>query len=204
MNLFIKLYPISFVIICALLIISVVSKWYYLTVFLILFLLCMLYFFRTPLICLNDDTNMIVSPTYGYVKHISYDSESITVDVVLDVFDIHAQYIPYSGFIKNIQYIPGKFNLILKSSKYHKDNEHNIVTLHTKHGDIIITQYAGYLTRRILNFKYKYENVRKYEMYGFITFGSQVSITLPSSVKLLIQEGDYLYGPFTNLATIMK
>ena len=199
MNLFIKLYPFHCIALCICILFTYSQRMKYPFLFFCLVLLGMFYFFRIPTIHPPPSDTTIRAPSYGRVKKIRTTASHISIDIVLDLLDVHAQYIPYDGVIRRIQYNPGKFNIILNHTN-NDENENNTLFLDTEYGSIEVVQYAGYLTRRILTFYEPDSQMVKGEMYGFITFGSQVSVRLPLDTYVAVNEGDRVYGPDTIIA----
>ena len=58
-----------------------------------------------------------------------------------------------------------------------------------KKGKIKVVQIAGLVARRISCFVKKNQIVKKGDIVGFISFGSQVALLLPEKAKLEITEG---------------
>jgi phosphatidylserine decarboxylase len=143
----------------------------------------------------NED--IVYSPAYGKIMKIQYlQGNKLHIAIFLSPIDIHRQYIPIDGYIKDIQYDrTGKFALAYKANKS-DDNEKYITTLSTKYGDIKIYQIAGKLVRRISNYMKIGTEVSTGEQIGIIHFGSRVDIIIPnvSLFKLLVKEGEYMRG----------
>ena len=78
---------------------------------------------------------------------------------------------------------------------------HNIVT---KIGTISVVQIAGMIARTIVPFLKQQTRVIKGEELGMIKFGSRVDIIVPikENMKILIKQGQYVYGGQTPLIRI--
>ncbi len=184
----------------------------------IIFKIFLLYFYRLPRIKnINIDKKSITSPAYGTIDNIIYTNDKVIISIILNLFDIHSQYIPYDGKIISQEYIPGKFTFMLFSEKKYdqkrvkglwgsvirspldsKENERNKIILKTKMGLIEIIQYAGYFTRRISSFVKDGDIKKRGDLYGFISFGSRVDIIMPKNrVELNVKLGQKLEGPMT-------
>ena len=157
------------------------------------------YFFRDPeRISINDD-NFFVSPADGVISDISevsgptelnLENKSYTrVSIFMNVFDCHVNRIPTSGTIEDIFYKPGKF-LNASLDKASEENERNYYKIKTKaKGDeIIITQIAGLIARRIVCEVKKEQQLNQGERIGMIRFGSRVDIYF-SGRKILVKVG---------------
>jgi len=118
--------------------------------------------------------------------------------IFLDLFNVHTQYIPFDGIIKNIEIIEGPANLAndLINSEYNKSIK---VTIDTNIGDIIVYQRVGFFVRRIINYINIGDQVNRSNIYGRITFGSRVDIILPTSIKTNLTKGQEVIGGVTPL-----
>ena len=161
-------------------------------------LLLLLWFYRKPLnrtIFVNRD--ILYSPAYGKILKIqNLIGNKIHIAIFLSPLDIHRQYIPINGKIKDIVYDnTGKFKIAYHFNKSDL-NEKYITVLETKYGDMEIYQIAGLLVRRINNYMKIGENVNTGVEMGIIHFGSRVDVILPeaSLFKLLVNEGERVNG----------
>ncbi len=161
---------------------------------LILFLIFafFVYFFRNPERIPEDSAkNAIISPSDGEIIEIVetkapiLNKEMIKISIRLSIFDVHVQRSPISGEISAKEYIHGMF-LSLNSEKASELNEQNRV-LFKNESEIVVNQIAGFITRRIVNFK-DLGKVSLGERYGMIMFGSQVDLYVPKGTKLKVTE----------------
>jgi phosphatidylserine decarboxylase len=171
-----------------------------LTTTLIIIVLYILYFYRTPNSCSNFDDNVIVSPSYGTVMEILENSSHYHIAIFLSPLDVHVQYFPCEAVISDIIYDKtGKFELAYNVNKS-RYNEKCIHKLSTKFGYIDVYQIAGFLVRRIDYYKNINDKVKVGDKLGIIHFGSRVDITLPkistngNQLKILIKKGDKMCG----------
>tara|TARA_A100001011_G_C14319139_1_gene849587 strand:+ start:881 stop:1525 length:645 start_codon:yes stop_codon:yes gene_type:complete len=156
------------------------------------------YFFRDPeRISINDD-NFFVSPADGLISQITeisgptelgLEKKSFQrVSIFMNVFDCHVNRTPISGTIEEILYQPGKF-LNASLDKASDENERNYFRIKTIKGDeIIITQIAGLIARRIVCEVSEKQNLKQGERIGMIRFGSRVDIYL-NNKKILCKVG---------------
>ena len=177
---------------------------YYLTkkpkLILVLFLF-LLYFFRAPTHGVVKNRHEILSPTYGTIDSIEYYEDSTKINILLDIRDVHVQYIPYPGQVKYLEHVPGNLNPFFLFAREKTDNNERFVTvLDTTVGNIVIIQYAGMIARRIVNNLVIDDNVQKGDIFGMIKFSSRVDIVLPSSCKINVKRGDKVFGSKTILA----
>lgn len=182
-------------------------------IIIIVVMIFMSYFYRKPLNTIRNDTdgknsNLITSPAYGTVYEIlpvvKNDHQYTHISIFLSPADVHFQYFPTNAtFVKTTYDATGKFSLAYEMNKSN-ENEKSITEIKTKNGDsIFITQIAGFLVRRINTKKFKEgADIKAGQELGMIKFGSRVDVEIPSEYKILIKEGEYLYGPETIIARI--
>ena len=170
----------------------------------LLFLFC-LNFFRDPIRIMPDGENIIVSPADGKIIRIEklHDKEigeSFTVSIFLNIFNVHANWMPLYGDFLDLQYSKGKF-LLAFNHKACDENERNLIKINTEIGTIKIVQIAGLLARRILCYARKGNSMRIGERLGFMRFGSRIDLTISSKVNMKIKEGQKVVGKKTIIGT---
>ena len=165
------------------------------------------YFFRDPdrVVPIGDD--ILVSPADGLITNITEIKEGkklyTKVSIFLSIFNVHIQRLPISGEVTKVDYIEGKFiNATL--DKASDENERLKLTIKNGNNLIYVTQIAGLIARRIVNYVKPNENINQGERYGIIKFGSRVDIEFPNSFKLLVNEGQQCIGGETIIAQDIK
>ena len=165
------------------------------------------YFFRDPerVVPIGDD--ILVSPADGLITNITEIKEGkktyIKVSIFLSIFNVHIQRLPISGEVNKVDYIEGKFiNATL--DKASDENERLKITIKNGNNLIYVTQIAGLIARRIVNYVKPNENINQGDRYGIIKFGSRVDIEFPNSFKLLVNEGQQCIGGETIIAQDIK
>ena len=165
------------------------------------------YFFRDPerVVPIGDD--ILVSPADGLITNITETKEGkktyIKVSIFLSIFNVHIQRLPITGELTKVDYIEGKFiNATL--DKASDENERLKITIKNGNNLIYVTQIAGLIARRIVNYVKPNENINQGERYGIIKFGSRVDIEFPNSFKLLVNEGQQCIGGETIIAQDIK
>lgn len=160
-------------------------------------------FFKRPNFDIKKDDNIILAPSFGRIQKIMKINNNIYISIFLSLFDPHIQYIPYDGFLINQIYKHGTFRaaFLFEKSTFNERMIHNIVT---KFGTISIVQIAGMIARTIVPFLKQQTRVIKGEELGMIKFGSRVDIIVPikENMKILIKQGQYVYGGQTPLIRI--
>ena len=161
------------------------------------------YFFRDPerVVPIGDD--ILVSPADGLITNITEIKEGkknyIKVSIFLSIFNVHIQRLPISGEVTKVDYIEGKFiNATL--DKASDENERLKITIKNGNNLFYVTQIAGLIARRIVNYVKPNENINQGERYGIIKFGSRVDIEFPDNFKLLVNEGQQCIGGETIIA----
>ena len=161
------------------------------------------YFFRDPerVVPIGDD--ILVSPADGLITNITEIKEGkktyIKVSIFLSIFNVHIQRLPISGEVTKVDYIEGKFiNATL--DKASDENERLKITIKNGNNLIYVTQIAGLIARRIVNYVKQNENINQGERYGIIKFGSRVDIEFPNNFRLLVKEGQQCIGGETIIA----
>ena len=160
-------------------------------------------FFRDPEREVTSDPAAIVSPADGRVVVIT-DEESAgrpgtRISIFLAIWNVHVNRSPAAGVITKLDYRPGKF-LAAWDPKASTQNEQNIFTLATPHGNIEFKQIAGLIARRVVSWKKPQEAVGKGERIGLMRFGSRMDLWLPQGSELLVKVGDNVSGGSTVLA----
>ena len=165
------------------------------------------YFFRDPerVVPIGDD--ILVSPADGLITNITETKEGkktyIKVSIFLSIFNVHIQRLPITGEVTKVDYIEGKFiNATL--DKASDENERLKITIKNGNNLIYVTQIAGLIARRIVNYVKPKENINQGDRYGIIKFGSRVDIEFPNNFKLLVNEGQQCIGGETIIAQDIK
>jgi phosphatidylserine decarboxylase len=165
------------------------------------------YFFRDPerVVPIGDD--ILVSPADGLITNITETKEGkktyIKVSIFLSIFNVHIQRLPITGEVTKVDYIEGKFiNATL--DKASDENERLKITIKNGNNLIYVTQIAGLIARRIVNYVKPNENINQGDRYGIIKFGSRVDIEFPNNFKLLVNEGQQCIGGETIIAQDIK
>ncbi|MET3804372.1 phosphatidylserine decarboxylase [Nakamurella sp. UYEF19] len=169
-------------------------------------------FFRAPKRVTPLDTALVVAPADGLISliedavpppELGLGDQTLTrVSIFLSVFDVHVQRIPVSGVITKAAYRPGKF-LSADLDKASEVNERNSLVISSTHGEqVIVTQIAGLIARRIVCDLGVGAPVLAGATYGLIRFGSRVDTYLPAGSTVDILLGQRTIGGETVLARL--
>jgi phosphatidylserine decarboxylase len=161
------------------------------------------YFFRDPERVIPSEPGVVVSPADGHVVEIVDEPLDSTmghrVSIFLSIWDVHIQRAPVAGQIANVVYKPGRFYGAYRSAAS-RENEQNIIYIHTPQGTLVFKQIAGAIARRVLCWKKEGETVALGERVGMIRFGSRVDIWLPMEAQVTARRGQMLKGGESVLA----
>ena len=167
-------------------------------------------FFRAPRRVTPVDTALVVAPADGLVSLIEDaippaelglgEVPRTRVSIFLSVFDVHVQRIPVTGVITQAAYHPGQF-LSADLDKASEVNERNSLVISSTHGEqVIVTQIAGLIARRIVCDLGSGAPVLAGATYGLIRFGSRVDTYLPAGSSVSVLLGQRTIGGETVLA----
>jgi len=138
-------------------------------------------FFRDP----ERDTlgDGMVSPADGVVL-----DTGKKVSIFMRLRDVHVNRAPLPGVVKKIEYKKGGHRPAF--SKGSSKNERNRITIETEYGDVIVTQIAGILARRIVCYVEEGGVVERGQRIGMIRFGSRVDVTIPDALRVAVKKWD--------------
>lgn len=173
-------------------------------------ILFVIYFFRNPKRKITEGSSVMVAPADGKVIFVGEVSEERLlnkkmqrVSIFMSPLNVHVNRIPIDGTITKVSYNKGKF-FPAHAEKASLDNEQNAIVFKTKGGnDIIFTQIAGWLARRIVNYAKDGETWTKGSIFGLIRFGSRMDVYLPLGTPIKVKVGDVTVGGETVLADIL-
>jgi phosphatidylserine decarboxylase len=184
-------------------IIAIVFHWNWLGGILIFLGVFVLFFFRDPERTPPADPALIVSPADGRVVGIVEESfagrPGHRISVFLSVFNVHVNRSPVSGRITAIEYRKGKFYAAMRG-RASAENEQNSFHVLTDRGEVVFTQIAGWVARRIVVWKAIGDSLVRGERIGMIRFGSRMDIWLPNDVEILVKSGQSVAGGTSVLA----
>lgn len=167
------------------------------------------HFFRDPERVISAPPDEVVSPADGKVISIERVEEtpffprpSIRISIFMSVFDVHVNRIPFSGIVQSLRYRKGSF-FSANLAKAMRENEQNGMWIRGDDGtDIVITQVAGLIARRIVCWPAVGDHVLRAERFGMIRFGSRMDAYVPETSAVLVTEGDRVCGGETSLCRL--
>jgi phosphatidylserine decarboxylase len=160
-------------------------------------------FFRNPDRAIPQETGVVVSPADGRVVVVKDEENGgrpgKRVSIFLAVWNVHVNRAPAAGIITRLEYKPGKF-LAAWDERTSLENEQNIFTQDTEHGQIVYKQIAGWVARRCISWKKAGDTVDRGERIGLVRFGSRMDVWLPSEAEILVRVGQNVKGGSSVLA----
>ena len=170
-------------------------------IFLLLFLIIVLQFFRNPkrVTKINDD--QIIAPVDGKVVVVEeveepeyFKGKRLQVSIFMSPINVHVTRYALSGLVKYSKYHAGKY-LVAWHPKASTENERTTIVIENNtFGEVLYRQIAGALAKRIVNYAEEGEKVVQGTDAGFIKFGSRVDVFLPLNTKLAVKIGDKVKG----------
>lgn len=161
------------------------------------------FFFRNPARTIPTDPTAIVSPADGKVVRLERVGNVTRMSIFLSLFNVHVNRSPIAGRIERVDYRPGKF-MVAFNDKASTDNERNIVMVSDGRINIVFTQIAGIVARRIVFWKKEGDTVNKGELVGLIRFGSRVDVLFPAGTEATVSVGDRVKGGSTRIGFIKE
>ena len=178
--------------------------------------LIVIWFFRDPereAEYQGDEFNF-VSPADGRIVEISdahhaFTGDAVKIGIFMNLFSVHVNRAPCAGTVKFLEYIPGK-KIAAFAPKASEINERNLVGLESAKGNVLMTQIAGLVARRIVCRLKIGDELKLGERYGMIKLGSRVDVYLPkfnnnnlnNNLNLCVKLGDKVYAGRSSLARI--
>jgi len=169
-----------------------------------------LQFFRDPPRVIPAEAGVVVCPADGRVIIVDEVEDPYLkrparrVSIFMNVFNVHSNFAPIAGEVKDRWYHPGSF-LNAALDKASRENERNALWIRTTDGkDVVVVQVAGLVARRILCYLRPGEAVARGARYGFIRFGSRLDVFLPPDANVAVSLGDKVKGGSQILAHLVQ
>ena len=180
-----------------------------LTVLIWAFCTWQLFFFRVPdrkpagsssKVTAGADGKVVICDTAFEPEFLKRECKRVCV--YMNFFDVHVNYWPVSGTVREYRYHPGKHLLAFKP-KASADNEHTTTVIRTPEGkEVLFRQIAGTFARRIVNYAGPGMDVEAGKQCGIIKFGSRMDIYLPLDAEIKVAVGDKVVAAETVIAEI--
>jgi phosphatidylserine decarboxylase len=164
-------------------------------------------FFRNPDRVIPSESGVIVAPADGRVVVVQDEENGgragKRVSIFLAVWNVHVNRAPAAGKITKLEYQPGKF-LAAWDERASLENEQNVFTQATEHGEIVYKQIAGWVARRCISWKKAGDIVARGERIGLVRFGSRMDVWLPGGAEIAVKVGQSVKGGSSVLARMPK
>jgi len=173
-------------------------------------------FFRDPERKIPKDSQAYLSPADGVVIFVedSYERDflntnELKISISLAIYDCHINRMPADCKVKATKYTEGSFHIANmpkwlypeNMKKKSDDNERLSTLIETTDGkEIVVSQIAGFLARRIVSYAKPGMEFKSGERFGIIKFGSRVDLYLPAGSTLEVTEGQRVWAGETVLA----
>ncbi len=167
-------------------------------------LVLVLQFFRYPHRQVTLNPKQVIAPADGKICVIEECEEKdylkkkcLKVSIFMSPLNVHINWVPVPGTVTFLKHKEGEFYAAFKD-KSAEENERFCTAIKLEDGrEIMATQVAGAMARRILNFLKEGQQVTQDVEMGFIRFGSRVDLYLPLDTKLAVKLGDKVTGSQT-------
>ena len=112
----------------------------------------------------------------------------------MNVFNCHVNRFPIDCKVDEVFYKPGEYlNASLDDASL--KNERNIIKIKSKENDeIIVTQVAGLVARRIVSYCKHNDEYEQGQSFGIIRFGSRVDLLFSNKFNILVKKGQTVVG----------
>jgi phosphatidylserine decarboxylase len=169
----------------------------------------LLYFFRDPKRtppASPAGEDLFLSPADGRVVEVQQmheprflGGEALKIGIFMSLLDVHVNRAPVEGRVALVEHVPGQFLQAFRPEAS-EVNEHTLVGLETRHGEVLVKQVAGILARRIVCWVQAGQKLQAGERLGVIKFGSRVDLYLPLGARPIVHVGDQAHAGVTVIA----
>lgn len=163
--------------------------------------------FRDPERTIEQRAHAALAPADGRILRVGrefdeyWQTEMIEVAIFLALSNVHVQRMPFTSEVVAQRRKTGGYKPAMTEAATHGNNQ--IATyLQTAVGPCTVTQISGLVARRIVTWAHIGDHVEQGDRLGMIKFGSQVTLRLPTSARVLVKAGDHVTGGVTVIAEI--
>lgn len=163
--------------------------------------------FRDPERDVVQQPEVALAPGDGRVLHIAnvydefWETELLEVGIFLALWNVHVQRAPLDGRVVAQRRKAGGYKPAMTAAATHGNNQ--LATyLRTPAGPCTVTQISGIAARRIVSWVGESEELTQGDRMGMIKFGSQVTLRIPSSARLLVNVGEQVRAGITPIARL--
>lgn len=163
--------------------------------------------FRDPERAITPQPGIALAPADGRVLHIAtayddfWETELLEVAIFLALWNVHVQRAPLDGRVLAQRPKAGGYKPAMTAAATHGNNQ--LAThFRTAYGPCTVTQISGIAARRIVSWVHEGDTVAQGDRLGMIKFGSQVTLRLPASATVLVEEGAQVRAGLTPMARL--
>jgi phosphatidylserine decarboxylase len=167
------------------------------------------HFFRDPDRILSAEEPDVASPADGRVIAIDRmesapltDRPCLRISIFMSIFDVHVNRVPVSGVVQQVCYRKGAFVAANLPRASHENEQSWVRILSDRGPEVVMTQVAGLIARRIVCWPRAGERVERGERFGLIRFGSRMDVFVPVDSEILVSRGQHVYGGETVLCRL--
>ena len=120
---------------------------------------CVLYscdFFRDPERVSPVSDRLFLGPADGRVMAVErireplfLQGEALKISIFMSLLDVHVNRAPIDGRVVFVQHVPGQFLQAFRPEASEL-NEHNLIGLDSRYGNVLVRQVAGIMARRVV------------------------------------------------------
>lgn len=166
-------------------------------------------FFRDPERRSPDIPNGVLAPADGKVVEVreAFESDFLggpakKVSIFMNVFNVHVNRSPLSGYVTKIAKSGGRF-LAADKEEASRENFRNYLLLKSEAGHkAVVVQVAGLLARRIICYAREGDFLKRGQRFGLILFGSRVDLYLPLHFEARVTVGQKARAGLTVLGVL--
>ena len=167
------------------------------------------HFFRDPERVTSAGDADVISPADGRIIAIDrMESDPLArrpclrFSIFMSVFDVHVNRVPVSGVVQEVRYRKGTF-VAANLPRASRENEQNWMRILSDGGsEVVMTQVAGLIARRIVCWPRAGDRVEQGERFGMIRFGSRMDVFVPVESEVLVSMGQHVFGGETILCRL--
>ena len=207
-----RIYPFGWKIIGVSFVLCIISWIIYVPIgiFFLILTFGIIYFFRDPERIPPLLPQSIVSPADGLVvevcqaktpKNLPLSEQTWTkVSIFLSITDVHVNRSPAEGIVTYRSYQKGKFCGAFKKESGEQNERLSLIIKLPSNKEIICTQIAGFIARRIVCCTVPSDPLFIGQRYGIICFGSRMELYVPKSYEVLVRQGQRMIAGETLIA----
>jgi phosphatidylserine decarboxylase len=163
--------------------------------------------FRDPERDVPELPSVALAPADGQVIRVGsvwdeyWEQEMTEVAIFLALWDVHVQRVPLAGKIVAQTRYAGGYRPAMTSEAAHGNNR--VATyIETAFGPCTVMQISGLVARRIVTWANTGDELQLGERLGMIKFGSQVTVRLPATARILVEKGTPVRAGLTSVAEV--